>query len=213
MRTFIPSLAFFAYSFAGSACGTLTTYQSADPVAPGHWQGMAAAGAGIYIDRAQMSRTPALPIELGVRRGLADDLDVGLKLHTLGAEASVRLRVANGEWSWALLGAIGGMRTPANYTSIPPAWLGQLRLGAVATRHTSARFGWNVGPEVTGTLWIPAGGGSAGSMMVGVFGGFDWKLGERWHLIPELSLHRVLKGDFPVDQAAVLLGAAFARDW
>ncbi len=49
--------------------------------------------------------------------------------------------------------------------------------------------------------------------MLGAFGGFDWRFGARWHLIPELTLHRSVAGDVPVDGTVGELGAAFARDW
>jgi hypothetical protein len=172
----------------------VTTYQSADTLAPGRWQGMAALGAGVFNDTEQHQKTPTITAELGARRGVADNTDVGLKLYTVGIEASVRQRVAAGTWSWALLGAIGGLRNGDSSPAIPKALLGQLRIGAVATRRTSPTFAWSVGPLVTGSLWLPAGGGSAAGVMLGGFGGLDWRFGERWHLVPEL-------------------GAAFARDW
>ena len=209
MRMFIPSLLVLVVA----ACGTLTTYQSAEPLPAGRWQGMAALGVGVYNDQAQATKTPTVPIELGARRGVGGDTDVGLKLYTFGVEASVRHRLVAGTWSYAVLGALGGVKTGHQYDAIPEAWLGQLRLGGVATRRTSSRFAWNVGPTATGSLWIPAGGGYARGVMIGVFGGFDWRFATCWHLIPELSLHRTIAGDYPVDQSAAMFGAAFARDW
>lgn len=202
----------FALSLALAACGTVTTYQSADTLPPGRWQGMAAAGVGSFDDRPQNTRTPTANAELGARYGVADDFDVGAKLYTFGAEASARWRLARGTWSWALLGAIDGVRTNES-PGLTEAWLAQLRLGAVATRRTSPRFGWNFGPVVTGSLFEPAGGGHATGVMLGAFAGFDWQFGERWHLVPELSLHRTLAGDVPVDGTVAMLGAAFARDF
>jgi len=196
-----------------AACGSVTTYQSADTLPPGRWQGMAALALGSYDDVEMHQKTPTIVAEIGARRGVADNTDVGLKLYTLGIEASVRQRLTTGTWSWALLGALGGLRTGPGNTAIPEALLFQLRLGAVATRRTSGSFAWNMGPLVTGSLWIPAGGGSAAGAMLGAFGGFDWRFGARWHLIPELTLHRSVAGDVPVDGTVGELGAAFARDW
>lgn len=195
-----------------AACGSLTTYQSADTVPRGRWQGSVATGVGAFADRPQDTQIPTATFELAVRRGVGDDTDVGVKLYTAGVEASLRHRLTRGTWSWALLGSLGGARTNEDAPTGDAA-LTQLRLGAVATLRRSSTWAWNVGPTTAFSLWRPAGGGTAGGALVGAFAGFDWRFGSRWHLIPELSLHVTAAGDVPVDGSVLLLGAAVARDW
>ncbi len=207
MRTLAPSAALLL-----AACGSLTTYQSADTVPRGRWQGMLATGIGAFADRPQQTAIPTATFELAARRGIGDDTDLGVKLYTAGVEASIRHRLTRGTWSWALLGAIGGARTHAD-SPTSDAVLTQLRLGAVATFRRSSTWAWNVGPTTAFSLWRPAGGGTAGGALVGAFAGFDWRFGARWHLIPELSLHVTAAGDVPVDGSVLLLGAGVARDW
>jgi hypothetical protein len=199
---------------AVAGCGSVTTYQSAETLAPGRWQGMAALGGGSFADRDQMSRTPTINAEVGARRGIVDGTDLGLKLYTIGIEASVRQRLATGTWSWALLGAIGGSRSTDRWgLAVPNAVLAQLRIGVVATRRTSPTWAWSVGPVTTGSLWIPEGGGHGEGVLLGGFGGFDWRFGAKWHLVPEVSLHRTLAGVIPVHGTVAELGAAFTRDF
>lgn len=193
------------------ACGSVTTYQSADTLPPGSWQLSAAVGTGAYDDAPQQAKTPAGTLELAARRGVGDHTDVGLKLYAVGLELSVRHRIVQGRWSWALLGALGGART-AEDSPTGDAALTQLRLGAVATKRRSPTWAWNVGPTTTWSLWRPAGGGTAGGALIGGFVGFDWRFGRQWHLIPELSLHGTAAGDVPVDGGVLMIGAAFARD-
>jgi hypothetical protein len=195
-----------------TGCGSLTTYQSADTLPPGQWQVMVAADTGVYRDDEQQTRTPTATGELGVRRGIAEHTDIGLKLYGVGIEASVRHRIATGTWSWALLGAIGGVQL-AERAAVSASALGQLRVGAVATQRRSPKLSWSIGPSVTGSLFVPAGGGHATGLLVGGFVGLDRRLGASWHFIPELSLHRTVAGDVPVQGAVAMLGAALAKDF
>jgi hypothetical protein len=206
MRIAAASIALLA------ACGSLTTYQSADTLPRGRWQVMAALGAGAFNDTPQETKTPTVTFELAARRGIGEDTDVGLKLYTIGIETSIRHRVSHGTWSWALLASLGGTITDEDSVT-GEGGLTQLRLGAVATRRRTATWAWNVGPTMTYSLWRPSGGGIAGGGLVGAFAGFDWRFGGSWHLVPELSLHITAAGDVPVDGAVVLLGAALARDF
>ena len=43
-----------------TGCGTYTTYQTAEPLAPGRWQVSAAATTGGFYDRPSKVPTPAL---------------------------------------------------------------------------------------------------------------------------------------------------------
>lgn len=194
------------------ACGSVTTYQSADVLPRGAWQGTVAVGAGAFSDKPQESKTPTATLELAARVGVGAETDVGLKLYTLGIEASVRHRISQGRWSWALLGALGGVITDET-SPTGKAGLTQLRLGAVATKRRSPRFAWNLGPMTTFSLLRPAGGGTAGGALVGAFFGIDWRFGTKWHLVPEVSLHVTAAGDVPVSGTVGMIGTALSRDF
>jgi len=194
-------------ALALAGCGSVTSYQSADTLPRGHWQAMAALGTGVYSDTPQETRTPTATGELGVRVGIAGDTDVGLKLFALGIEASIRHRVLHtSTWSLALLGA-------TSYGKTDTMILGQARLGGVATRRYSPAFSLSTGLASTGSLFVPAGGGTATGVLVGAYGSLDWRFTARWHLVPELSLHRTVHGDVPVDGAVAQLGVAILRDF
>ncbi len=190
----------------------MTTYQSADVLPRGAWQGTVAVGAGAFSDKPQESKTPTATLELAARVGVGAETDVGLKLYTLGIEASVRHRISQGRWSWALLGALGGVITDET-SPTGKAGLTQLRLGAVATKRRSPRFAWNLGPMTTFSLLRPAGGGTAGGALVGAFFGIDWRFGTKWHLVPEVSLHVTAAGDVPVSGTVGMIGTALSREF
>lgn len=137
-----------------TACGSVTTYQSADVLPRGKWQGMIAAGVGGFDDRPQQAKTPTGTFEVAARRGLGGETDLGLKLYTLGIELSIRHRLSTGRWSWALLGSLGGVKTDET-SPTGAAGLTQARLGAVATKRRSPTWAWNMGPMTTFSLLRP----------------------------------------------------------
>jgi hypothetical protein len=196
-----------------AGCGSYTTYQTAEPLPRGRWQGAAAIGPGVFVDQPGASRTPSVHVELAARRGVGADTDAGVKLYGLGWEAGVRHRITRrGAWSLAPLLAIGGLRTIGR-GSLPDALAGHLRLTGIATRRTSSRWAWSFGPVVTGSLYLPAAGGHATGVLVGVVGNGAWRFGRCWQLVPELSLHRSVAGDVPVDGSVVQLGVGVLRDF
>jgi hypothetical protein len=207
MRTFTRNLAWVVTA----SCGSVTTYQSAETLPPGRWQGGVALDLGTYNDREQQTNVPAATAELSLRRGVAAHTDVGIKLYGVGVEASVRQRLVAGAWSWALLGSVGGVRLPER-VGLSESLNAQLRIGAVITRRTSAHVAWSFGPTTTTSLFMPAGGGHATGVMLGAFGSIDVRFGRRYHFVPELSLHRTLTGDVPVSGSVGMLGSALVID-
>ena len=201
-----------ALLIAATACGSVTTYQTADVLPRGTWSVQLAASVGGFNDTEQETKIPTGSFEIAARRGLGADTDVGLKLYTAGIEASVRYRISEGYWSWALLGSLGGMITDES-SPAGAAGLTQLRLGAVATKHRSKTWGWNMGPITTFSLLRPAGGGTAGGAMIGGFVGFDWRFADVWHLTPELSLHVTAAGEVPVHGSVGMIGTAISREF
>ncbi len=207
----MPTRASFLALLAG--CGSFTTYQTAEPLGVGHWQATFAAEAGGFRDRASDTRTPTATAELAVARGVTESTDVGVKLYGIGAEAQVKHRIYDGRWQWAIAGAVGGVRTPAR-AGFTDAFTGHLRLTAIATRRTSPRWAWSVGPVTTASLFYPAGGGEAGGLALGGFASAQWTFAGAWQLVPELSVHGMLAGEVPVDGGGVaLLGVGVARRW
>ena len=214
-RSVAPCLA----GAALAACGTVTTYQSAETLPCGSWHLSAAVSGGQYKDEPQQTRTPSLTAELSGRVGLTDDTEVTLKLYTLGAQAGLRHRIFDGAdggrrpgWSLAVLAAVGGVRT-SGQGSLPEMILAQASAGALATRRTSAHLSWTLGALATGSLFVPAGGGHATGWLAGAMLGADWRFAARWHLVPELSLHRTVAGEVPVDGSVGQLGLSIGRDF
>jgi hypothetical protein len=195
-----------------AACGSVTTYQSADVLPRGKWQGMIATSAGGLTDKPQEANTPTATFEIAARVGLGADTDVGLKLYTLGIETSVRHRLSEGRWSWALLGSLGGVITNED-SPTGRAGLTQIRFGAVATKRRSPCLAWNMGPMTTFSILRPAGGGTASGALIGGFFGLDWRFGTKWHLIPEVSLHVTAAGEVPVSGTVGMIGTALSRDF
>jgi hypothetical protein len=203
-----------AVVIALAGCGTYTQYQTAEPLPAGRWQASIADTVGEFFDLAQELPTPTVSAELAVRRGIGNDTDVGLKLYTLGLEASARHRFVTGRWQYAGLAAIGGAYT-RQYLGTTEALSGQLRLAGAATRRTGPGFAITLGPALTGSLFVPSGGGWSGGVLAGAFGNVEFSLGEnhRWHLTPEVSVHVTVVGDVPVSGAVVMGGLALARDF
>lgn len=209
MRTRSLSLALVA-----AGCGSYTTYQTAEPLPRGRWQGAAALGPGLFKDDPGDSQLPSMHVELGARRGVGAETDLGLKAYTIGWEASVRHRfhhTASG-WSIAGLAALGGLRSTGRGV-LPDALAGHLRLSAAITRRTSSRWAYSFGPVATGSLYLPAAGGHATGVLGGAFGNLEWAFGSRWRMLPELSLHRTIAGEVPVVGLVVQLGVGMTRDF
>jgi hypothetical protein len=197
------------------ACGSYTTYQTAEPLPAGRWQASIAVAPGVYDDRPSEVKTPTLASELALRRGFGASTDLGVKLYAVGAELGVRHRFHDGaRWDWAFLGSFGGSRTEEGPGTTDAA-LAQLRVGAAATRRTSSRWAFTVGPTITASLIDFAESSAATGLLVGGFANVEWSFGASrcWHLVPELSIHATAAGDVPVDGGLILLGVAFARDF
>lgn len=204
------SLASLALAVVG--CGSLSSYRTAEPLGRGRTRVDAAIDVGSFRDREQDSRTPAVHVELAVRRGLTERTDATLKLYVPGVELGVQHALGGDRWRWALAAALGGGRTRAD-VGTTDALHGHLRLTALATRRTSPRWAFTVGPVVTAGVFIPAGGGWAQGLLVGAVGGVERRFAGAWMVAPELSLHVTAAGEVPVRGTVVQLGAAVGRRW
>ena len=197
-----------------AGCGSYTTYQTAEPLPKGRWQGAVALGPGVFRDDPGQTKIPSMHVELAARRGLGADTDVGLKLYTIGWEASVRHRLWTNDQGWSIAGlvALGGVSSQGE----GPMFEGlqaHLRTTAAFTRRTSKRWAFSFGPVATGSYYLPAAGGHATGLLGGAFGNVEWAFGNRWRLMPELSLHRTISGEVPVDGVVVQLGVGMTRDF
>lgn len=203
---------------AAAGCGSVTSYHSAETLPRGRWHLQAALSAGAYKDTPQQSQTPSAQLELSARVGVASHTDLGVKLYTLGAEASARHRLFDGTaagrrrgFAVALTAAAGGVRT-SGQGSLPELDLLQARAGVFATFRRTSCLTFTVGAVTTGSLLVPAGGGHATGLLGGGVVNLDWQLSQRWHLVPELSIHRSLTGEVPVDGAVAQAGVALGFD-
>jgi hypothetical protein len=199
-------------ALALAGCGTLTSYQTAEPVARGHVRVAAALTGGTFADTEQGTRTPSLQGEVEGRYGVAANVDVGLKLYTVGAELSGRWRIVDGAWAIALLGAVGGVRN-TDRALVADGLLVHARIGAVATHRTSARWAFSFGPALTASRYAFDGGGAATGVLVGGIVNAECRLGRRWRLVPELGLHATVAGEVPVVGWIGELGVGAAIDF
>lgn len=208
MRTEL--IALLAVAVCG--CPSTSVYRTADPVDPGRWQVSGAAALGGLADTEQDTRLPTGQIELGARRGITEDLDLGAKLYTVGVEASATWRFYRGRtWSWAAIPSISGARTQRTGVTVDAIHL-FANAGAVASRPLSRRWTLGLGGFAGGGVYWPETGGSARGGWLGGFAHADVMLDERWHLTPELGGYRVVAGQVPVRGGAIHVGAAFRRD-
>lgn len=204
----------FVVVIALAGCGTYTHYQTAEPLPLHRLQVAVASTSGAFFDLAQETFTPMTGLELAARYGIGHDTDLGLKLYTLGAEASVRHRFIDRRWQYAGLAAIGGVRT-REHLGTSDSLTGHVRLAGAITRRTGPGFALTFGPAATCSVFVPAGGGKAAGLLLGAFGNVEFSFGatRRWHVTPEISLHVTVVGDVPVSGAVALGGLAISRDF
>lgn len=202
----LAALAFALAAPTLAGCPSTSLYRTAEPVPAGQWQASAAAGAGVLRDRDQETRAPTGHGELGLRRGLGHGVDVGLKLYTLGIDASATLRVhQRGGWSIALAPQLGYARTPrTSLTTHAAHFFGVGTL--LATLRLSPTWALSFGPAIGGGIYQPETGGAARGLWLGAFVNLEARLSERWWLVPELSGYQVVSGEVPLRGGVASLG-------
>lgn len=194
-----------------AGCPSTSVYRTADPVPKGAWQVGLGADLGALSDTEQQTRAPTGSLELSVRRGLADNVDIGAKLYTFGLEMNATVRLRKRRWSWALAPYVAGLRTDESASSVRAlhVFAGS---AAIVSRPLSARWTFATGPFVGYGLYRPETGGSAHGLWLGGFLHFDRAVGKRSHITPEIGVYRVVAGEVPVRGGAVRLGAAWRWD-
>jgi hypothetical protein len=193
-----------------AACPSPAVYRTADPVPPGRWQLTGGAALGGMRDVDQDTRMPTGYVELGVRRGVARDLDFGLKLYTLGIDLDATWRLARGAWSLALAPSFGGARV--RYGGGSDSIYLFARTALIASRPVSRCWTFGAGPLLGWGLFWPQTGGHAQGLWAGGFAHLDARLGRGWHLTPEIGLYWVAAGEVPVRGGAIYLGAGARLD-
>jgi hypothetical protein len=202
MRTRVPDRALVtavvALSCASLGCPSTALFRTAEPVAAGRWQITLAGAGGVLGDRETGAGSATGFGELGLRRGLTDNADVGVKLYTFGLAANTTLRFFHrGAWSISVAPELSFARTPRNATTTNAAHL----FGVVTipvTWRASRTWALSLGPSLGGGGYFPEAGGSAGGFWTGAFASVEARLGERWWLVAEVNGYDVVAGDVPL---------------
>jgi hypothetical protein len=194
-------------------CPSLSTRQTAETLPCGTWQLGAALDLAAAHDRRYAWDGAAPALELTARRGLAQNLDAGLKLYVHGVDASLKWRFWRGTWTWAVLPAVGFSRTAAEGVTTDAAYT-FLHTTVLASRRIGSRLTFTAGPKLVFDYFRPVAGGGAAGLFAGATIGLDLAFGRagRWHLLPELNLVFAVVGDEPVDGAFAQGGVGLALD-
>jgi len=205
-RSFPLPLACLA-AFILTGCPSVSTLHRADPVKPGRWELGAGLDGLILRDVPQDTRAPSGQVLITARRGLFEDLDAGVRLYTFGLDASVRWRFYRGDtWRVAALPTLGTAKTSEAQTTTE-AWHLFAQLPVVFTRDLGRAWTLSWGPRLVWGLYYPEGGGHAQGTMLGAFVNAEYALSRAWALVPELSFHRTIQGEVPVNGFVLHLGA------
>jgi len=192
-----------------AGCPSVASYQSADPLPPGHWELGASTEVLRVRDLPQDTASPALQMALLARRGLVEDLDAGLKLFTYGLEGSVRWRLLAGDWRVALAPNLSAARTQEGELVTESLHL-FAQLPLLITHDLGTWATLTLAPRALWGLYYPTTGGSAQGWMLGTSATLELPLASgRFALIPELAALRTVSGDVPVDGTWVQAGVGF----
>lgn len=209
-ESFLPGV--LVFSLGATGCASTQVYRGADPVDVGHWQAGGALGVGVLRDEEQKTRVPTGHIQFDGRRGMTEDLDLGLRLYTFGLQGNATWRFYEGGWSWALAPALDGVRTRENALTVDAIQV-FFHTTAIATHALSPSWDLSLGPSLGWGVYWPETGGSAQGVWLGGFANMSGRFWERWHFVPELGLLRVFVGEVPVRGIGAYVGAALMRDF
>lgn len=189
---------------AGSAfllcgCPSFLVQGRARPIEPGRYQFFANVhGAGVVETTGFPAVMPGL--EIGLRRGLTERLEVGgrLSLGGLGFDAKIALKKAptpDEGIDWAIDPGLAYGTNGIGSVGISPGIHNiDLHLPLLIGFNFSRGRGLVIGPRVVQRITVMASPGAPTSYTVigGASAGFDWPLTTNFHLFPELSLYMPL---------------------
>lgn len=206
-------IAVLALAPGAAGCGQLSSYRTAEPLGAGTWRAGAAAGVTGFVDTRDDVRTPSGHVELSLRRGVTERLDLGATLFVRGVAVEAQLGLGrNAGWAIAAFGGVGAS-VDREVNVIGDGVYGQARLGGLASRALSRRWTATAGAQlVLSRYWADAGGHASG-VLVGALANAQWAMSARWRLVPELSLLGTVSGQVPVAGAVAQLGVGVARQW
>lgn len=197
MRSLLFRLVALAALASGLGCPPPAVYQTADTLEPGRWQVGGGLGVGSLRDDEQKTRIPTGDLQFFARRGLVPDLDVGLRLYSVGLEASAKYRFHHDLWSLAVMPGLAVLGTNENVVTTK-AFHSFLTVPMLASRRLSERWSISFGPKViTGLYWSTTSEPTLG-LQLGGYSMFGLHLG-RWTVMPEIDLSRTVAGTVPVD--------------
>lgn len=186
-----------ATALGTTGCGTLATHQGTAPVAPGEWQVAASAGVLGLVDTEQKTKAPGADVQLALRRGLAPNLDAGLKLSPFGLDALLKWRALSGSWPVAVAPSLGVARTPRTGLTTN-AFFTWAHLPIIFGHAVSEKVSINVGPHLIYGYYLPAVGDPAHGLSLGGFVNLEWRVAARARLVPEIGVFRTLSGEVPI---------------
>lgn len=187
-------------------CPPTNLYRTAEPTPKGEWHLTGGVGAGLLRDVEQETKLPTGTVELGARRGLTDDVDVGARVFFPGLDVNATFRFFHrGPWSIAVAPQLSFVRTFASATTTNSLTM----FGAAivpATYRVSRAWAFTAAPSIGSGIYWPETGGNARGLFLGALLGAEWRVHDRLWLVPELTGYRVVSGEVPVAGSFVSFG-------
>lgn len=175
-----------AVGLAASGCATTLESTSARTLAPGAYELTGALGATTAA-LPDGDSSGALPlIAIGVRRGVADGVDVGAKLSPTGAQLDVKLQLRRADRGWSLAVAPGAGYLFPVLASVLTAELPLLAGYTFAGGHELVL-------ATTATALIGPYDRADFDVMLGGSVGFAWRMSARWKVMPEVTATRTVR--------------------
>ena len=178
-------------------CAPMATRKTTEPAGRGHFQGSLGIDGLLFRDTEQQVTTPGAMVDVGARYGIADDLDVGLRLYNLGVEGSAKWRFVRGGFAAAVSPAVSVARTNATQITTKATYVFAdlpLILGSRLTESLTLDYG----PKCVYGMYRPANGGAAHGFLLGAFVNLDVRMGRGFHFLPEIDVYGSVTGEVPV---------------
>lgn len=201
-----------ASSWLGCGCATLGSYQTADTVGRGNWEGAieptlgggGAAGEPVFGPH----------VDVAVRAGVSDRMDVGGRFGSSGLHLSLKLMLTDADADGVILSlapAAGGFLLPGVFIDRDrPFGVLDLNLPVLVGIPTTNRSQVVIGPRAVSMTWF-VGSESKSVVLLGSSFGFHTRTSSGLQLVPELTVAKPLTevdGDLFLEAG---LGIGFGR--